>query len=657
MKTIRCVLSLFLLILLLVSCNDGGGGSVTTKIGTDTDVTGKSVMTVDNDTKGKLKEENGGTSCADMSARGDRPLFKINSYMVSGSANFSTHVKYLGELRSRSARFGLVLNSESDTDSVNKLMRAVNFDAKGAGTMLRRYCTPMWICFYATPSVTAENTGKYGDKACWYAPDYGIYDPMWRDAAKYMGEKGYHSIYEVWNEPDQPDYMWYSGWDAFIEHYIHTAGAIREGDPLAFVGGPAMSSQTLVPKADMEKFVKTVNASGTALDFFSMHYYENDPNFTLDQIISNIEDVLPENKTAQIIFTEFNTHCPAASEWDCREGERTDFTLQKASAAAKGMTALKTVLSYNDVTELEWANLFSNNGSLSLVDGKGNRSPLFHALDFYAHMPVESVMTDMSGSENVLAFASCGSTEGDIMLWNNGNAATKLSFGINNIPFEKYTADVYRIDSKHSSYLESESGSDELELVTRLENSSSGNLLWDGIIPAGGIVCIRLSTGEKNPLDVPNEIGGLIRSDRYYEVRGDGSYSDYDGKTSTAFIGLGDDGKRAAAFAAYSDVPDVLKVSTKRLNPEKADYCVLRVDYHTADGYKNSVAYLLSGEENAVIPYGTGKNADKKLTVGDEFEIDVRGNAPENWDGIVSVAFDIGGNGGNAEAIFTLERK
>ena len=84
-------------------------------------------------------------------------------------------------------------------------------------------------------------------------------------------------------------------------------------------------------------------------------------------------------------------------------------------------------------------------------------------------------------------------------------------------------------------------------------------------------------------------------------------------------------------------------------------HCGMRIDYHTPDGWSRSVMYGLVGKNGGEIPFGTCREADAffSLTAGDNI-IEVRKNAPENWDGKAVVSFDIEGTGRWTEAVFTL---
>jgi hypothetical protein len=326
-----------------------------------------------------------------------------------------------------------------------------------------------------------------------------------------------------------------------------------------------MSSQSIVGSDNMKKFVSLINEGGAPLDFFSMHYYGNDPRYSLEDNIEAIRDSLANNPAAQIIFTEFNTHCPDAGEWSCSPDKRTDFTLQKSLAAAKGLEAMKTALSYTDVTQIQWANLFSDNGSLSLIDTKGRLSPLYHALWLYQNMPVERVraVTD----KGISCLASVDGSNGGVLLWNsNEKFLSEVSLGINNIPFDEYTVRVFRIDKKHSSYLET-GGSDKLETVTVIEKCHARDLTWDGTVPTGGIVYISIETGRESKLDVHQNIGNIVRSDCFFESRDQNSYGDFDDLTCTAIVGTGENGNgRGVSYVTVKKPADKVTVCSSFVN-------------------------------------------------------------------------------------------
>ncbi len=620
----------------------------------------KGVLTLNLDDKGILREGNDGDSFADLSVRAGPPLFKRQALYVSGCSTFRRDTPELLTLRSRTARFSLPITGKGDEASVIEYMKSTMYDLSGFGSILRKYTTPLWHVAYVSAAITEE--AKQNDINPEFSePNYDIFNAAWTAAAKYMANKNMRSLYEIWNEPDMVGFMTNFDWDGYIRLYLNAAGAIRAGDPEAVVGGPAMADMGTLGYDNYVRFIKTVNDAGAALDFVSAHYYANSKTHTLPQLLDDLRGGLGEgNKSASIIFTEFNVYTPKMSEWFIDMSERTDFRLQTTAILPEALDAIKLFNSYTDVTQIQWATLSTDNGAFGIIDPKGNKTPLYHVLNLYAHMPVESVKNVIAEKTSVSAMASADETHAGILLWNTDNKkAQKLSYQIKNIPYETYDVSVYRIDSKHSSFYET-GGGDDLELLTRLEGAASSSIVWEGVIPVNGVVYLSIETGNESKLERHSRIGTVVRTDHYYKNRTDHSYADFDELTSTARIGTGDSpDSRGLTYITYSDISDKLLLELELVNFDHADIsrCGMRIDYHTSEGYIYSVAYEVGNSKSGgEIPFGTYRDADAviEISADSKTEINIKENAPIGWDGKVILSFDIEGTGKWTEAVFTL---
>ena len=305
---------------------------------------------------------------------------------------------------------------------------------------------------------------------------------------------------------------------------------------------------------------------------------------------------------------------------------------------------------------MQWATLSTDNGAFGIITPDGKKTPLYHLLNICAHMPAESVRT-VIGSKGISAMASAGKDRAGALLWNTDKKkAQKISYRIEGIPYESYGITVYRIDPAHSSVLEGGNG-DGLEAVTAYENVSGDSFVWEGTIPAYGAVYISLTTGSEPESERSPEVGKIIRVDNLYKNREDTSYADFDEFTSTARVGTGDsEDSEGLVYITYSELPDRLNAAVTAVNDMSGiKHCGMRIDYHTPDGWSRSVMYGLVGKNGGEIPFGTCREADAffSMTAGDNI-IEVRKNAPENWDGKAVVSFDIEGTGRWTEAVFTL---
>lgn len=655
----RIILSVLLALALafLQSCSGEGHGGETGSGKTDaaTGTTGGKLI-LDNDGKGKIIFDGDADSYSDLSVREGMPLFGKQALYVSGCRTFRRDIPELLNLRSRTARFSLPITGAADEKSVNEYMRSTMYDLSGFGNIIRKYSTPLWHVAYVSAAVTDEARRDYPQNPEFCEPDYAVFDPAWTTAAKYMAERGMRSLYEIWNEPDMVGFMTNFDWDGYIRLYLHASQAIKSGDPDAVVGGPALADMGTLGYGNYEKFIKAVNSAGAPLDFVSAHYYANSKTHTLKELLSDLRKGLDGNSGTSIIFTEFNVYTPEMSEWSVPIAERTDFTLQTTKILPDALDAIQFLNSCTDVTQVQWATLSTDNGAFGIITPDGKKTPLYHLLNICAHMPAESVRT-VIGSKGISAMASAGKDRAGALLWNTDKKkAQKISYRIEGIPYESYGITVYRIDPAHSSVLEGGNG-DGLEAVTAYENVLGDSFVWEGTIPAYGAVYISLTTGSEPESERSPEVGKIIRVDNLYKNREDTSYADFDEFTSTARVGTGDgEDSEGLVYITYSELPDRLNAAVTAVNDMSGiKHCGMRIDYHTPDGWRRSVMYGLVGKNGGEIPFGTCREADAffPLTAGDNI-IEVRKNAPENWDGKAVVSFDIEGTGRWTEAVFTL---
>jgi xylan 1,4-beta-xylosidase len=91
---------------------------------------------------------------------------------------------------------------------------------------------------------------------------------------------GFHyniRYWEVWNEPDLGTLFWKGTEQQYFELYRRIAHAIKQADPLALVGAPAIARPNdATPYRD--ELMRQVRSTHTPLDFYSWHWYATDSN-------------------------------------------------------------------------------------------------------------------------------------------------------------------------------------------------------------------------------------------------------------------------------------------------------------------------------------------------------------------------------------------
>jgi xylan 1,4-beta-xylosidase len=107
---------------------------------------------------------------------------------------------------------------------------------------------------------------------------------------------GFHygiKYWEVWNEPDLLKIFWSGTPAQFYALYDQVARAVKEADPTAQIGGPALSESWQAGRY-REGFLDYVRSHALPLDFFSWHHYSTDANDPFDfvRIGNDIRQVL-----------------------------------------------------------------------------------------------------------------------------------------------------------------------------------------------------------------------------------------------------------------------------------------------------------------------------------------------------------------------------
>ena len=123
---------------------------------------------------------------------------------------------------------------------------------------------------------------------------------------------GYHygiRYWEVWNEPDLGKVFWAGTAQQYFSLYSKIARAVRQADPTARVGGPAIARPNdASPYRDA--FMEYVHETRTPLDFYSWHWYATDSADPLDfvRIATDLRQRLDRHglQGTQSILSEWN---------------------------------------------------------------------------------------------------------------------------------------------------------------------------------------------------------------------------------------------------------------------------------------------------------------------------------------------------------------
>jgi hypothetical protein len=91
---------------------------------------------------------------------------------------------------------------------------------------------------------------------------------------------GFHyniRYWEVWNEPDLGTLFWKGTEQQYFELYRRIARAVKQADPQALVGAPAIAKPNDATSY-RDELMRQARATHTPLDFYSWHWYATDSN-------------------------------------------------------------------------------------------------------------------------------------------------------------------------------------------------------------------------------------------------------------------------------------------------------------------------------------------------------------------------------------------
>ncbi|HVW67477.1 MAG TPA: hypothetical protein VHB68_00820, partial [Steroidobacteraceae bacterium] len=83
--------------------------------------------------------------------------------------------------------------------------------------------------------------------------------------------------WEFWNEPDLGKLFWSGTERQYFELYSKVARAVKEADPSALVGGPAIAKPN-DPTPYRDALMRQTHAARVPFDFYSWHWYATDSN-------------------------------------------------------------------------------------------------------------------------------------------------------------------------------------------------------------------------------------------------------------------------------------------------------------------------------------------------------------------------------------------
>lgn len=223
---------------------------------------------------------------------------------------------------------------------------------------------------------------------------------------------GYH---EVYNEPDLRDertaapHFYEGDLGDYLELYRSTSRAIRDADPSARIGGPALAV-TSRNRHWLEAFLGMVVDEDLPLDFLSVHHYGH---FSTDVTLDIVDSVL---ERFELPFLEVHLNEYNSFTIDYPRGGLQDTHFLASAFAAD----LPRLLSRRSLTRTHWAQFQdSGHGNFSgMIDIDGRPKPIWYVYEFYQSMPNRQVSVEVDGPEGLGGIAGADDDRLGVLVWN-----------------------------------------------------------------------------------------------------------------------------------------------------------------------------------------------------------------------------------------------
>jgi len=489
--------------------------------------------------------------------------------------------------------------------------------------------------------------------------------PSLRQWAQGVREMAYHyrtsgvrlGGHEIWSSPDLPAFFDASR-GIYFQMYKQTVLALREGDPDAVIGAPAIAQRA----EWVAPFLGFVEFEKLPLDYFAFQAVSPSGTEQSWGLAGNrLRDVRkalaasPRLATTEIRLVAFNPLARA----ECRPGGAVD----QPALAATVLDSMAEFLGENDLTAVNWASLMDAGGkqdTLGVLDEKGNPRPAFGAFAFYADMPVDRRQAAAPAPLRVLASANSG--RACALVWNPSGATQPARVQLDALPFAGGQLKIHLLDAGHPLAL---TRSNAWSLAPQETRPIEGtNAVWTGDLPAGGVVYLKAESLTAPPLAAGLPRAQLVRLHRYFPQRGTSSYADFDRADWTARLGMGSEDRGVSMIGVnLANCPTNLLVTVETSgSPRKLDkdsLLAVRVDIFDRGSFTKSLllhAGLYDPTRDGRLSWGTFKPPEQvvKVSADQPWSLDLAGLATPNWGRRAIVTFLLQNAGAGARAKFTL---
>jgi len=206
-------------------------------------------------------------------------------------------------------------------------------------------------------------------------------------------------FFEVWNEPNQPQF-WTGKKEGYFKLYKYTVEAIKRVDESLQVGGPATSKNAWV-----EDFLKFCRKNKLPADFVSTHHYPTDAfgevsTDTVEQLAAGRRSMLREEM--QNVFARAKGLPIYYTEWNASSNPRDELHDESYAAAfitktvleASGLVENYSFWTFSDIFEENYFPSVPFHGGFGLQNIHGIPKPTYRAYELLHELGTEKLLVD-----------------------------------------------------------------------------------------------------------------------------------------------------------------------------------------------------------------------------------------------------------------------
>jgi xylan 1,4-beta-xylosidase len=271
--------------------------------------------------------------------------------------------------------------------------------------------------------------------------------------------------FEVWNEPNLPDF-WHGTQAEYFELYRHTALALKKVDDSLQVGGPATARNAWL--TDLRQFC---TATTTPLDFLSTHHYPTDAALDLGIPWSEMEQMMARaerdtlQKMAAIARQEAGTLPLYYTEWSSSPSSRDRYHDEPYAAAfiihntlaVSPLVEMYSYWTFSDIFEENGQPSEPFHGGFGLLSLDGLSKPAYRAFEFLHRLSDVRIPVETHHPTLGLVAAPLSREPGfGILLYNHAVPQAKIhtekvDITLSGLPAGDWRATLERVNETHAN--------------------------------------------------------------------------------------------------------------------------------------------------------------------------------------------------------------